>query len=122
LDLHWHDLKAGEKADAETLEAKAMTQIGLIDAVAPRYRSSYFQHIFSGGYSAGYYAYIWAEVLDADAFEEFKKNGLFDAATAKSFRENILEKGGTEDPMDLYRRFKGREPNVEPLMRNRGLI
>lgn len=121
LDLHWHDLKAGEQAAAETLEANAMTHIGLIDEIAPRYRSSYFQHIFSGGYSAGYYAYIWAEVLDADAFEEFKKNGLFDAATAKSFRENILEKGGTEDPMDLYRRFKGREPNVEPLMRNRGL-
>jgi peptidyl-dipeptidase Dcp len=121
LDLHWHDLKAGEKAAAETLEAKAMAHIGLIDEIAPRYRSSYFQHIFSGGYSAGYYAYIWAEVLDADAFEEFKRNGLFDAATAQSFRENILEKGGTEDPMDLYRRFKGREPNVEPLMRNRGL-
>ncbi|MGK0394655.1 MAG: peptidyl-dipeptidase Dcp, partial [Candidatus Azotimanducaceae bacterium] len=122
LDLDWHDVKAGEKTDAETLEAKAMKHIGLIDSVAPRYRSSYFQHIFSGAYSAGYYAYIWAAVLDADAFEEFKKNGLFDADTAKSFRENILEKGGTEDPMDLYRRFKGREPNVEPLMRNRGLV
>lgn len=121
LDLHWHDLKAGEKTTAKTVEAEAMTQIGLIDEIAPRYRSSYFQHIFSGGYSAGYYAYIWAEVLDADAFEEFKKKGLFDPATAQSFRENILEKGGTEDPMDLYRRFKGREPNVAPLMRNRGL-
>ena len=122
LDLDWHDVKAGDQTDAETLEADAMKRIGLIDEIAPRYRSSYFQHIFSGGYSAGYYAYIWAEVLDADAFEEFKKNGLFDATTAKSFRENVLEKGGTEDPMDLYRRFKGREPNVEPLMRNRGLL
>tara|TARA_R110002072_G_scaffold89232_4_gene199928 strand:- start:49310 stop:51325 length:2016 start_codon:yes stop_codon:yes gene_type:complete len=122
LDLHWHDLEARESVDAEKLETKAMKDIGLVEEIAPRYRSTYFQHIFSGGYSAGYYAYIWAEVLDADAFEEFKKNGLFDPETAASFRKNILEKGGTEDPMALYQRFKGREPDVAPLMRNRGLV
>jgi len=121
LDLHWHALEAGHEVDAKDLESKAMDTIGLMDEIAPRYRSTYFQHIFSGGYSAGYYAYIWAEVLDADAFEEFKRNGLFDSKTAQSFRKNILEKGGTEDPMVLYQRFKGRSPNVEPLMRNRGL-
>ncbi|MFT5015133.1 MAG: peptidyl-dipeptidase Dcp [Patiriisocius sp.] len=121
LDLHWHDLEAGHEVDAKDLESKAMDTIGLVKEVAPRYRSTYFQHIFSGGYSAGYYAYIWAEVLDSDAFEEFKENGLFDSKTALSFRKNILEKGGTEDPMVLYQRFKGRAPSVEPLMRNRGL-
>ncbi len=80
------------------------------------------KHIFSGGYSAGYYSYIWAVVLDADAFEEFKTNGIFDTATAESFRRNILERGGTDDPMKLYKNFKGREPNVEPLMASRGLL
>ena len=121
LDLSWHE-PVTATLNAETLEERAMTKIGLIPEIAPRYRSSYFQHIFSGGYSAGYYAYIWAEVLDADAFEEFKARGLFDQATAQSFRENILERGGTDDPMVLYKQFKGAEPAVEPLMRNRGLV
>ncbi|MFN3236360.1 MAG: M3 family metallopeptidase [Pseudomonadales bacterium] len=121
LDLSWHE-PVTTKLDAEALEEKAMNNIGLIKEIAPRYRSSYFQHIFSGGYSAGYYAYIWAEVLDADAFEEFKAKGLFDQATAQAFRENILERGGTDDPMVLYKQFKGAEPAVEPLMRNRGLV
>lgn len=120
LDMSWHEPDSGS-INADELERQSMEKIGLIPEIAPRYRSSYFQHIFSGGYSAGYYAYIWAEVLDADAFEEFKQKGLFDQATAESFRRNILEKGGTEDPMDLYQRFKGREPSVEPLMKNRGL-
>lgn len=121
LDLAWHDSLTGTP-DAEELEAAAMKDIGLREEIAPRYRSSYFQHIFSGGYSAGYYAYIWAEVLDADAFEEFKAKGLFDQTTARAFRDNILAKGGTEDPMTLYKRFKGRTPEVQPLMRNRGLL
>ena len=90
--------------------------------IAPRYRSSYFQHIFSGGYSAGYYAYIWAEVLDTDAYEEFKMNGIFDKKTAQSFRQNILQKGGSEEPMTLYRNFTGREPKIDPLMKSRGLL
>ena len=98
-----------------------MLGIDLIEKIAPRYRSTYFQHIFSGGYSAGYYSYIWAEVLDADAYEEFRDKGIFDEDTAKSFRMNILESGGTEEPMTLYKRFKGREPDVAPLMKSRGL-
>jgi len=100
-----------------------LARMGMPGYIAPRYRSTYFQHIFGpgGGYSAGYYAYIWAEVLDADAFEAFKEKGLFDQATARSFRTNILEKGGTEDGMTMYIRFRGREPSVEPLLENRGL-
>ncbi|TNE36153.1 MAG: peptidase M3, partial [Alphaproteobacteria bacterium] len=85
-------------------------------------RSTYFSHIFSGGYSAGYYSYIWAEVLDCDGYEAFKEKGIFDPATATSFKENILMKGGTADPMELYKAFRGREPEVEPLLKDRGLI
>ena len=99
-----------------------MESIGLIDAVDPRYKSTYFQHIFTGdSYSAGYYSYIWAEVLDADGFEAFREKGLFDQDTALSFRRNVLEKGATEDPMVLYRRFRGRDPEVGPLLASRGL-
>jgi peptidyl-dipeptidase Dcp len=98
-----------------------MDKAGLIDAIIPRYRSSYFQHIFSGGYSAGYYAYIWAEVLDSDAFAAFKEKGLFDQVTADSFRKNILEKGGTANPADLYKAFRGQEPDPVHLMKKRGL-
>ena len=87
-----------------------------------RYRSPYFRHIFAGGYSSGYYSYIWAAVLDADAFQAFKETGdVFDAEAAKSFREHILARGGTEDPMNLYKRFRGKEPNIEPLLERRGL-
>jgi len=80
-----------------------------------------FGHIFDGGYSAGYYGYKWAEVLDADAFQLFKENGIFDKETARSFRENILEKGGTKDPMELYVAFRGQEPSIEPLLERSGL-
>ena len=85
-----------------------------------RYRSTYFTHI-TGGYSAGYYSYIWSEVLDADAFEAFAETSLFDQATAAAFREHILEPGGSQDPEELYLRFRGREPSVEPLLKRRGL-
>ena len=96
--------------------------MGMPAEIVPRYRSPYFQHIFAGGgYSAGYYSYIWSEVLDSDAFELFKQRGLFDQATAKSFRDNILSKGGTEDAMTMYTRFRGAEPSVEPLLAKRGL-
>ena len=83
--------------------------------------SSSFGHIFSGGYSAGYYGYKWAEVLDADAFSLFKETGIFNKETARSFRENVLEKGGTEDPDILYRRFRGKEPEIEALLRRNGI-
>ena len=83
--------------------------------------NSYFSHIFAGGYSSGYYSYIWAEVLDADAFAAFKQAGIFDQKIAQAFRENILERGGTEDPMELYVRFRGAEPKIEPILERRGL-
>lgn len=122
LDMNWHSIESHEPVEANAFEEKAMDTLGLIPEIAPRYRSSYFSHIFSGGYSAGYYSYIWAEVLDADGYEAFKENGIFDEATAKSLRENILEKGGTEDPMELYKRFRGREPKVDALLVGRGLV
>ncbi len=124
LDLHWHsgDSGTGDAASVNAEEAAAMRQIELIAEVDPRYRSTYFQHIFaSDGYAAGYYAYIWAEVLDADAFQVFADKGIFDAATAASFREHILSRGGTDDPMALYQRFRGQEPTVAPLLAQRGL-
>ncbi|MBD3648342.1 MAG: M3 family metallopeptidase [Pseudomonadales bacterium] len=122
LDMAWHSLEIDEPVEARDLEKEAMDEIGLVDQVHPRYHSSYFQHIFSGdSYSAGYYVYIWAEVLDADGFEAFREKGIFDEETARAFRRHVLERGGTEDPMTLYKRFRGREPEVQPLLRNRGL-
>ena len=99
-----------------------MARIGLIPEIVVRYRSPYFSHIFAGGYSAGYYSYIWSEVLDADAFQAFKETNLFDPATAKSFRDNILSRGGTEEPMALYKKFRGREAKVEPLLKRKGFL
>ncbi|MFY0483238.1 M3 family metallopeptidase [Flavobacterium sp. PLA-1-15] len=121
LDMDYHSQTAPITLDANTFEKNAMKKIGLIDAIIPRYRSTYFQHIFSGGYSSGYYSYIWSGVLDTDAFEAFKTTTLFNPEKAKLFRENVLEKGGSEDPMILYKRFRGAEPSVEPLLRKRGL-
>jgi len=122
LDMDWHTLSEPVEEDATAFENAAMKKIGLIPQIVVRYRSPYFQHIFSGGYSAGYYSYIWSEVLDADAFQAFKETSLFDQATAKSFRENILSKGGSEDAMELYKRFRGREPKVEPLLKRKGFL
>lgn len=121
LDLKYHTQKSAITIDANTFEKNAMDEIGLIQAIIPRYRSTYYNHIFSGGYSAGYYSYIWSGVLDTDAFEVFKTTSLFNPEKAKSFRKNILEKGGSEDPMVLYKRFRGAEPSVAPLLRKRGL-
>jgi len=122
LDMAYHTLPAGEKIDVSSFEKAAMDKIGLIAEIAPRYRSTYFQHIFSGGYSAGYYSYIWSEVLDSDAFATYKEAGdIFNRDIAGKFRKNVLEKGGTEEPMDLYKAFRGREPDVSYLLINRGL-
>lgn len=121
LDMEYHSQKETIKTDAETFEKQAMDKIGLTSSIIPRYRSTYFNHIFAGGYSAGYYSYIWSGVLDTDAFEVFKTNGLFNQKEANSFRKNILEKGGTEDPMELYKKFRGSAPSVKPLLRKRGL-
>jgi len=122
LDLAWHELRSVDGLKVETHGAKAMKTIGLIPEIEPRYLSSNFRHIFSSGhYAAGYYSYLWSQVLDADAFAAFKARGLFDPKTARAFREQILERGGSEDPMTLYRRFRGAEPSVEPLLQRRGL-
>ncbi len=110
-----------EESFVESFEAQACKEMGLIDEIIPRYRSTYFAHIFSGGYSAGYYSYLWAEVLDKDAFELFMQNGILDQETAMSFRRNILEMGGSEEPMVLYRRFRGADPDPAALTRARGL-
>jgi peptidyl-dipeptidase Dcp len=121
LDMDWHTITEPVKMDVDKFESDALDELGLIPEIIVRYRSTYFSHIFSGGYSAGYYSYKWAEVLDADAFEAFKETSLFDPATALSYRENILEKGGSEDPMELYKKFRGREPSIEPLLKRDGL-
>ena len=128
LDLKWHMLSSipvtsneAEKSFVEQFEAQACKEMGLIDEIIPRYRTTYFAHIFSGGYSAGYYSYLWAEVLDKDAFELFMQKGIFDPETAMSFRHNVLEKGGSDEPMDLYRRFRGADPDPAALTRARGL-
>ena len=124
LDLKWHmlsELPSAETSFVEEFEKNACKEMGLIGEIIPRYRSTYFAHIFSGGYSAGYYSYLWAEVLDKDAFELFMQKGIFDPETAMSFRHNILEKGGSDEPMDLYRRFRGADPDPAALTRARGL-
>ena len=121
LDLDYHTITNPIMGSAEEFEKASMEKAGLINAIIPRHRSTYFSHIFSGGYAAGYYSYIWAEVLDADAFAAFKETNLFDQSTARSFRKNILEKGGTERPAELYRKFRGADPNPVHLMKKRGL-
>ncbi len=121
LDMAWHTDPDPGSVETRQFEKEAMDRIGLIPEIVPRYRSTYFNHIFSGGYSAGYYAYIWSEVLDCDAYEVFKKQGIFDRATAESFRKNFLEPYGTEDPMVQYVRFRGAEPKIDGLLKNRGL-
>jgi len=121
LDMKWHELTSAEGLDPMAFEEAACKEMGLIDEIIPRYRSTYFAHIFSGGYSAGYYSYLWAEVLDKDAFELFMQKGIFDKETAMSFRRNVLEMGGSDEPMDLYRRFRGADPDSGALLRGRGL-
>jgi peptidyl-dipeptidase Dcp len=123
LDMAYHTLEAGRPCgDVTAFEAAEMERIGLIDEIIPRYRTTYYNHIFSGGYSAGYYAYLWAEVLDKDAFQAFVETGdIFDAATAQRLRDEILSRGGTRPGMDLYRAFRGRDPSIQPLLEARGL-
>ena len=120
LDMKWHEITE-VPADPIAFETEVCKEMGLIDEIIPRYRSTYFAHIFSGGYNAGYYSYLWAEVLDKDAFELFTQKGILDSETAMSFRRNILEKGGSDEPMTLYRRFRGADPDTGALLRGRGL-
>lgn len=108
--------------DVNKFEAKVLGDRGLLKQIPPRYRSTYFAHVFGGGYTVGYYSYIWAEVLDADAFEAFKETGdIFNQEVARKFREEILERGGEDDAMTLYVNFRGKEPGIDPLLENRGL-
>jgi len=122
LDLQYGKLNPTEDIDIVDFENKVAAELGMPAELTYRYRSPYFKHVFgSDGYASGYYTYLWAEVLDTDGFELFKEKGIFDPETAKSFKENVLEKGGSEDPMTLYVRFRGHEPSVDALLRNRGL-
>ncbi|MFN3873709.1 MAG: M3 family metallopeptidase [Ignavibacterium sp.] len=121
LDMDWHTLKEAAEIDVNNFEKNSLNKIGLIPEIASRYQSTNFNHIFGGdGYSAGYYGYSWAAVLDADAFEAFLETDLFNQEVAKSFRENILEKSGSDDPMELYKKFRGREPKVDALLKRLG--
>jgi peptidyl-dipeptidase Dcp len=125
LDMDYHTLNTSSnpgELDVNKFETEKLNKIGLIPEIVVRYRSTYFRHVFGNGYSAGYYSYIWAEVLDADAFEAFKETSLFDEKTARSFRKNIMEKGGSADPMVLYKRFRGAEPKIEPLLKRKGFM
>ncbi len=121
LDMAWHSLESALNVNVTRFERKVMDGIGLIPEILPRWSSPYFTHIH-GGYEAGYYSYLWSEQLDTDAFEAFKETSLFDRKTAASFRRNILARLGTEDAMVLYKRFRGREPRIEPLLKKRGLM
>jgi peptidyl-dipeptidase Dcp len=125
LDWAWHTVADGEldeATDAEAFEATALVTAGVaFPLVPPRYRTSYFAHVFAGGYSAGYYSYIWSEVLDADSVEWFEENGGLTRANGDHFRRTLLSRGGSGDPLDAFRRFRGRDPRIEPLLDRRGL-
>lgn len=120
LDMDLHNLTEVKDLDVLAFEKTEMDKLGLIPEIAPRYRLPYFNHIV-GGYAAGYYSYLWANVLDADAFEAFKEKGIFDKKTADLFRRNVLEKGNSEDPMVLYKNFRGAEPQLDPMLKDRGM-
>ncbi|MDD7235368.1 MAG: M3 family metallopeptidase [Bacteroidales bacterium] len=130
LDMKWHELteeelarmsEGDQAANVAAFEAKVCQEMGLPEQIIPRYRTTYFNHIFNSGYSAGYYSYLWAEVLDKDAFEYFRQQGIYNPEVARSFRENLMERGGSEEPMVLYVRFRGSEPDPGALLRARGL-
>lgn len=121
LDMAWHSIEKPFSSDALEFERKAMAKVQILPIVEQTSMSTQFAHIFSGGYAAGYYSYKWAEVMEADAFSLFKKNGIFNKKTAESFRVNILEKGNTEEPMELYKRFRGQEPGIEAILKKNGI-
>jgi len=123
LDQAWHGLGTEDKVDdVQRFEAEALTKAGVaLEAVPPRYRTTYFAHIFSGGYSAGYYSYIWSEVLDADTVQWFRENGGLSRENGDHFRRELLGRGGSIDPMAAFRAFRGRDPEIEPLLKRRGL-
>lgn len=122
LDMDYHTAKDVSSIDITTFEKESMDKLGLIDAIIPRYRSNYFNHAFSSeGYAAGYYVYIWAAVLDSDAYQAFVEQGIFNRELGQSFRDNVISRGGSDDPMELFVEFRGAEPSLEPLLIKRGL-
>ena len=121
LDMHWHTINEAVAKDATKFENEIMTKMGMIDEIIVRYRSTYFTHIFASMYSSGYYSYQWAQVLDADAFSVFKEKGLFDQETAASLRDNIFSRGNTEPAMDLYKKYRGMEPQLDAFLERNGL-
>lgn len=122
IDMAWHSEDPSNVKDVEEFEKKAISQTSFFPFYPGTSTSTSFSHIFAGGYSSGYYSYKWAEVLDADAFEYFKEKGIFSEEVAKKFREHVLSRGGSEHPMELYKRFRGREPDAKALLRRDGLI
>jgi len=124
LDLRWHTLtldEANQLTDAEAFEDEVLNGYGLIDEIEPRYRSQYFSHVFAGGYSAGYYAYLWSEILDADGFAAFKQSeNIFDPETAARLKKWVYQAGGLREADELYRNFRGQDPSIEPLLKGRG--
>lgn len=124
LDMKWHQLTLEELEgiDIAEFEKKVCKEMGLIDEIIPRYRTTYFNHIFNSGYSAGYYGYLWSEVLDKDAFDYFTQQGIYNKEVAEKFRKTFLEKGGSEEPMVLYEMFKGGQPDPKAMLRARGLL
>lgn len=123
LDMKWHELESVEEVDINQFERKVCQEMGLIPEIGPRYRTTYFNHIFSSGYSAGYYGYLWAEVLDKDAFSLFEQTGnVWNIPLATKFKQTFLEKGGSEDPMTLFEQFAGRKPDDTAFKKGRGLI
>ena len=122
LDMAWHGKDPSEIKNVKAYEEEAFKSTDLFPETPETCMSTSFAHIFQGGYSSGYYSYKWAEVLDADAFAYFKENGVFSKMVADKFKENVLSKGGTENPMDLYKRFRGAEPNIDALLERAGLV
>ena len=121
LDLAWYTRTTPFEGDVEAYEKEAWKRAQLLPDVPETCMSVQFSHIFAGGYSAGYYSYKWAEVLDADAFSLFQEKGIFNPEVAASFRENILSKGGTKHPMTLYKQFRGKEPTIDALLKRNGI-
>jgi len=121
LDMAWHTIRESVKKDITDFESAAMEKTELFPKIDSVNMSCSFTHIFGGGYAAGYYGYKWAEVLDADAFMHFKENGFFNKEVAESFRKNILEKGGTDKPINLYKSFRGKEPSMDAFLTRSGL-
>ena len=120
LDMDWHTITEPVYCSVDKFEENSFKKIGLIPEIVSRYRTTYYRHIFCDGYSSGYYSYIWAEVLDADAFQYFKENGIFNKKIAKLFKDNVISRGGTENPMILYKRFRGSEPKIDALLKRKG--